>query len=124
MRWHVKSRERCCVPIVTVAHQSTFSVCKVTVWTCGCVVRSLFRTDDEVEICLDLRPGAHIVQVLGVCADAPDGKLRIVMEHCSLGTLRKFVADKATESKVRGYMRRGWFDIGTQRLGVSIIFPS
>ena len=56
--------------------------------------------DDEVDICVGLRPGPHIVQVLGICADAPDKKLRIVMEHCSLGTLRKFVADKASEGKV------------------------
>ena len=37
---------------------------------------------------LAVRPGANVVQVYGFCIDAPDRKLRIVMELCSHGSLR------------------------------------
>ena len=67
----------------------------------------LCEPDDEVEICVDLKPGTHIVQVLGICADAPDQKKRIVMEHCSLGSLRQYVADRAAAGTVR---RPLWLD--------------
>ena len=41
-----------------------------------------------MEISLAIRGGANVVQVYGICFDAPDGKLRIVMELCSHGSLR------------------------------------
>ena len=44
--------------------------------------------ENEVEISLAVRAGANVVQVYGFCFDAPDGKLRIVMELCAHGSLR------------------------------------
>ena len=35
-----------------------------------------------------LSPGSNVVQIFGVCLDAPDGVVRIVMELCAHGTLR------------------------------------
>ena len=44
-----------------------------------------------MEILLAIRPGANVVQVYGVCVDAPDGKPRIVMELCAHGSLRAYL---------------------------------
>ena len=44
--------------------------------------------ENEVEISLAVKAGANVVQVYGFCFDAPDGKVRIVMELCSHGSLR------------------------------------
>ena len=41
-----------------------------------------------MEISLAIRPGANVAALYGVCFDAPDGKVRIVMELCSHGSLR------------------------------------
>ena len=46
------------------------------------------KPENEVEISLAIRPGANVVQVYGFCIDAPDGKLRIVLELCAHGSLR------------------------------------
>ena len=35
-----------------------------------------------------IKPGANVIQLFGICCDATDGKLRIVMELCQLGNLR------------------------------------
>ena len=44
--------------------------------------------ENEVNIALAIKPGANVVQVYGFCFDAPDGKVRIVMELCTHGSLR------------------------------------
>ena len=41
-----------------------------------------------MEISLAVKGGANVVQVYGFCFDAPDGKVRIVMELCAHGSLR------------------------------------
>jgi hypothetical protein len=38
-------------------------------------------------------PHANVVTVFGVCVDAPDGDLRIVMELCELGSLEDFLRE-------------------------------
>jgi serine/threonine protein kinase len=38
-----------------------------------------------------IRPAQHVVQLFGICNDARDGKLRIVMELCTHGSLRDYV---------------------------------
>ena len=45
-------------------------------------------TANEIEIALAIKAGANVVQVYGFCFDAPDGKVRLVMELCSHGSLR------------------------------------
>ena len=47
------------------------------------------QTENEVEISLSINGGGNVVQVYGICFDAPDGKVRIIMELCSHGSLRK-----------------------------------
>ena len=49
---------------------------------------ALAPTENEVEMTMTISPGANVVQVYGLCFDAPDGKVRIVMELCSHGSLR------------------------------------
>ena len=51
----------------------------------------LTGTENEVEISLAVRAGGNVVQVYGFCFDAPDGKLRIVMELCAHGSLRAYL---------------------------------
>ena len=55
----------------------------LTNFACVCLL-----AENEVEIALTVKAGANVVQVYGFCFDAPDGKLRIVMELCSHGSLR------------------------------------
>jgi hypothetical protein len=38
-----------------------------------------------------IRPAQNVIQLFGICDDALDGKLRIVMELCTHGSLRAFV---------------------------------
>ena len=38
-----------------------------------------------------IRPAQNVIQLFGICTDAPDGKLRIVMELCTHGSLRDYV---------------------------------
>ncbi len=38
-----------------------------------------------------IRPAQNVIQLFGVCDDALDGKLRIVMELCTHGSLRDYV---------------------------------
>ena len=51
-----------------------------------------------------LKGGANVVQVFGVCVDAPDGKVRLVLELCSHGSLRKYLKD-LPRSQVRSVVR-------------------
>ena len=63
---------------------------RVSLWIRHTVV-SLARVsaaDNEVEICATIKAGSNVVQVYGFCVDAPDGKVRIVMELCGHGSLR------------------------------------
>ncbi len=46
---------------------------------------------NEVNICMAIRPAQNVVTLFGVCDDALDGKLRIVMELCTHGSLRDYV---------------------------------
>ena len=45
-------------------------------------------TENDVNIALSIKPSANVVQIYGICVDAPDGRIRIVMEHCGHGSLR------------------------------------
>ena len=54
----------------------------------------------EVEVALSVAPNIHIVGVFGICADAPDGRLRMVMEYCEHGSLRSHLS--GMEQEVRG----------------------
>jgi serine/threonine protein kinase len=38
-----------------------------------------------------IKPAQNVIQLFGICTDAPDGKLRIVMELCTHGSLRAYV---------------------------------
>ncbi len=38
-----------------------------------------------------IRPAQNVIQLFGICDDAVDGKVRIVMELCTHGSLRDFV---------------------------------
>jgi hypothetical protein len=46
---------------------------------------------NEVNICMAIRPAQNVVSLFGICDDALDGKLRIVMELCTHGSLRDYV---------------------------------
>ena len=45
-----------------------------------------------------LKGRQNVVQLFGFCFDAPDGKIRIVMELCSLGSLEHFLKSLTGES--------------------------
>jgi serine/threonine protein kinase len=45
----------------------------------------------EIELLIRMRGDPKVVQVFGYCNDAWDRQLRIVMEHCEHGNLRKVV---------------------------------
>ncbi len=51
----------------------------------------LLCSANEVSICMAIRPAQNVVTLFGVCDDALDGKLRIVMELCTHGSLRDYV---------------------------------
>jgi hypothetical protein len=51
----------------------------------------LLCSANEVNICMAIRPAQNVIQLFGVCDDALDGKLRIVMELCTHGSLRDYV---------------------------------
>jgi hypothetical protein len=38
-----------------------------------------------------LKPAHNVVALYGICVNAPDGKLRVVMELCTHGSVRDFV---------------------------------
>jgi serine/threonine protein kinase len=42
-----------------------------------------------------IRPAQNVVTLFGICDDALDGKLRIVMELCTHGSLRDYVKSLA-----------------------------
>jgi hypothetical protein len=46
---------------------------------------------NEVSISMAIRPAQNVIQLFGICDDALDGKLRIVMELCTHGSLRNYV---------------------------------
>jgi hypothetical protein len=52
--------------------------------------QSLFSAR-EIDICMAIKPSLNVVTLYGICADAPDHKLRIVMERCAHGCLRDYV---------------------------------
>jgi hypothetical protein len=43
-----------------------------------------------------IKPHKHVVTVYGICTDAPDGGVRLVMDYCACGSL-----DGMLRSKVR-----------------------
>ncbi len=57
---------------------------------------------NEVNICMAIQPAQNVIQLFGVCDDALDGKLRIVMELCTHGSLRDYVK-KLLPSQVCGF---------------------
>ena len=44
--------------------------------------------DNEIQIMMLLRPHRNVTQMYGVCSDAPDGVVRVVMELCDHGSVR------------------------------------
>ncbi len=68
--------------------------CRARVRGCGLLntfTMLLLCPANEVNICMAIRPAQNVVTLLGVCDDALDGKLRIVMELCTHGSLRDYV---------------------------------
>ena len=61
-------------------------VCPCVQWECVCVCVCAF----QCALCFHT-PAHRQVRVLGICDDAPDGCVRIVMELCLLGNLRSFL---------------------------------
>ncbi len=69
----------------------------------------LHRPASEVNICMAIRPAQNVVQLFGVCNDALDGKLRIVMEVCTHGSLRDYVKSlPASEVCEMSYLSLHW----------------
>ena len=58
--------------------------------------------DREVDVAVAVKPGPNVVQVYGFCIDAPDGRVRIVMELCAHGSLRDHL-QTLTPDKVRRF---------------------
>jgi hypothetical protein len=68
--------------------------CRARVRGCGLlntVTMLLLCPANEVNISMAIRPAQNVVTLFGVCDDALDGKLRIVMELCTHGSLRDYV---------------------------------
>jgi hypothetical protein len=42
-----------------------------------------------------LRPHENILAVYGICTDAPDGKVRLVMKYCEKGSLSEYLTGTA-----------------------------
>ena len=76
--------------------------------------------ENEVEISLAVKAGANVVQVYGFCFDAPDGRVRIVMELCSNGSLRAHLK-ALPRDKVRALTTHAWYP---QRSGQSFPLPA
>ena len=38
-----------------------------------------------------VKASPHVVRFYGVCVDAPDGRVRIVLERCAHGSLRDYI---------------------------------
>ncbi len=49
------------------------------------------QSANEVNISMAIRPAQNVIQLFGICSDAVDKKLRIVMELCTNGSLRDYV---------------------------------
>ncbi len=45
----------------------------------------------ELGFLRDIPPSSHVARILGVCVDAPDGELGIVMDYCEHGSLASFM---------------------------------
>ena len=83
-------------------------------------------TEREVGLVTALIPARHVVQLYGLCVDAPDGVERIVMEFCAFGTLtsllRHMPRDRVRKATVylvghaRGIMPQRWFVFQAHRL--------
>ena len=66
-------------------------------------VRAVFSfAENEIDIALSIKSGANVIQVFGFCFDAPDGKVRIVMELCSHGSLRSHLRTLPRDKVRRG----------------------
>jgi hypothetical protein len=50
-------------------------------------------TAQELRVIRHVSPSPHLVRLLGLCVDAPDGELGIVMEHCEHGSLGSFLEE-------------------------------
>ncbi len=48
----------------------------------------------ELRLIRDIPPSPYVVRVLGLCVDAPDGELGIVMELCEHGSLASFLKEQ------------------------------
>ena len=56
--------------------------------------------DHERALLESLPPHANVVTVWGLCTDAPDGKLRVIMELCQPGSVKDFIRSAATDGCV------------------------
>jgi hypothetical protein len=70
----------------------------------ACDVAALMREVALYEVLL-VRPHPHVVQVLGICTDAWDGKVRLVMRLCAKGSLDGVLVQ--ARAKVRGWRCTG-----------------
>ena len=60
-------------------------------------------TENEVTILTLLKPSRNVVQLYGLCLNAWDGRLRLVLELCDYGNVREYVKalprDKVTAQR-------------------------
>ena len=52
---------------------------------------TLLCTENEVAILTLLKPSRNVVQLYGLCLNAWDGRLRLVLELCDHGNVREYV---------------------------------
>jgi hypothetical protein len=60
-----------------------------------CVDAAAIDNERRLYELLLLNPHDHILPVYGICTDAPDGKVRLVMKFCERGSLDVLLRDHA-----------------------------
>jgi serine/threonine protein kinase len=58
--------------------------------------------EKEVELFSRLSPHSNVVTVFGICSDAPDQKVRLVMQLCSEGSLLDWLKKERYKMDVGG----------------------
>ena len=91
---------RVCSMLVLVAQRSS-------VWH---VTRGVVFAENEVVILTMLRPARNVAQLYGLCVNAWDGRLRLVLELCDHGNLRDYIK-ALPRGKVRLVVSAGGWDV-------------
>ena len=61
----------------------------------NCVDAAAIDNERRLYELLLLNPHDHILPVYGICTDAPDGKVRLVMKYCEKGSLDDYLTGTA-----------------------------